>query len=282
MPVVVRPWEIALKHLAGYHTARPEDGGHYNYWLPPARCLLSPQSDEKKAKLFTGWLRIRELCLFLLSDSKCSPFRLSNKEWRTLLLVCGGCELDEDGGTRNANHRHNVRERLERALQRSDVQLDVQNLFTKSVQWKGIEINGLPDTNIAREILWELCELNFRSDFVALDRQMDESAVSALERQEIVDRCWNGTAAYIDLLAMRSDLGERSVFERAAFVKALHTAMKTWRGAKPDVLLESFPDNSQAHNFPNVVNRIEQNLANVYVDSFLAAFGRAASIPYVL
>ncbi|KIK59234.1 hypothetical protein GYMLUDRAFT_108269, partial [Collybiopsis luxurians FD-317 M1] len=107
------------------------------YWLPPARCLLSCQSNVKKAKLFTSWLRIRELCLFLLSDSKCSPFQLSNKEWRTLLLVCGSCKLDEDVGTRNANHRHNVQEHLEGALKKSDVQLDVQNLFTKSVQWKG-------------------------------------------------------------------------------------------------------------------------------------------------
>ncbi|KIK55619.1 hypothetical protein GYMLUDRAFT_62386 [Collybiopsis luxurians FD-317 M1] len=188
MPVAICKWEIALKHLARYHTSHPEDGGHYNYWVPPTHCLLSVQSDEKKAKLFMGWLRIQELCLFLLSNAKCSPLRLSNKEWRTLLL----------------------------------------NLFTKSVQWKGTEVKGLPHAETAYEILWELCELNFRSGFVALNRQLDESTISALEHQSMLDQCWNGTAAYLDLFTMRQELGGQSIFELAAFVQALHTVMKTW------------------------------------------------------
>ncbi|KIK55742.1 hypothetical protein GYMLUDRAFT_175074 [Collybiopsis luxurians FD-317 M1] len=108
MPTPICCWETALKHLAGYHTPLPEAGGHYNYWAPPARCLLLPDSDEKKALLFKGWLRIQDLILFLLSDVSCMPVRLSNKEWRTLLRMCGGQELNESDGSRNANHRRDV------------------------------------------------------------------------------------------------------------------------------------------------------------------------------
>ncbi|KIK53446.1 hypothetical protein GYMLUDRAFT_118524, partial [Collybiopsis luxurians FD-317 M1] len=184
----------ALKHLAGHHTSRSEEGGHYNYWAPPARCLLSPDSDDKKARLFKGWLRIRDIVLFLLSDVNCTPFCLSNKEWRTLLQVCSGHELNEGDGSRNASHRRNVREHFKTALEKSQVQLDVNNLFGKTPTWKGSEVIGLLDPDTAREILWELCELNFRSDVLALDRHLDRSNASVLERQDMLDQCWNGSA----------------------------------------------------------------------------------------
>ncbi|KIK54140.1 hypothetical protein GYMLUDRAFT_102482, partial [Collybiopsis luxurians FD-317 M1] len=182
----------ALKYLAGYHSARPEDGGHYNFWLPPARCLLSPENDQKKGLLFVGWLRIRDLILFLLSNPGCSPLQLSNKQWRTLLNVCARSDLSQDDGTKGAARRKEVREQLEKGLEKSNVFLRVENLFTKTVSWKGTVITGLPSAEITREILWELCELNFRNELMALDRFVDNSGMTPLQRQDMLDRCWCG------------------------------------------------------------------------------------------
>ncbi|KAF9041864.1 hypothetical protein BDP27DRAFT_1185987, partial [Rhodocollybia butyracea] len=158
--------------------------------VPPARCIVSPAKTETVAKLFQAWLRIRPGILNNLGNpSSKVHIALSAKQWRSMLDVSGGLYTgDTTGSTRTARHHLEMRQLLERA------KIDLGGPTTMLTYWRGNLVSSMevPRPDIVREILWELCELNFRNEFIALDRALDQSKMVEVDRRQLLEKCWEG------------------------------------------------------------------------------------------
>ncbi|KAJ3762572.1 hypothetical protein EV360DRAFT_25529, partial [Lentinula raphanica] len=127
-------------------------------------------------------------------------------------------------------------------------------------------------------ILWEICELSFRQDLVALDKYMDKSSLSLIERNALIDECWQGPRN-VAVINNSRGFSTPDIQKRIPYICALHRLMSTWKGERPEVLYHPFPTDYGAHNYPIILENIEFSLAQFYVESFLQVFYRLPSIP---
>ncbi|KAF5314223.1 hypothetical protein D9758_019030 [Tetrapyrgos nigripes] len=277
MPQSIDNWRIALEELATHNQslAAPE-GVNRGYALPPADLFVTTGNPSTAATLFRNYLKLKDIFIYRLSYSS---KRYSKKQWRQLLTIDKEQEIRAD--TRTGKQRLEMQTLLKSMVSRNTVQFD--QLSSVPVTWRGETIDGIqvPPT-IAKEIIWELYELNFQQDLVALDAQLDKSNMSLPERQNLLDRCWIGAREYTDCQKVQDGLASTDPTKRSQILGALHKIMTTWHGPKPPVLLSGFPVDMSGHNFGTRLDQIERDLAFYYTSSFLNVFFRAASIPYRL
>ncbi|KAK1224724.1 hypothetical protein PQX77_012356 [Marasmius sp. AFHP31] len=261
MPSSVSAWKSALEALSAHdNSVRTPDGVGGGYSLPPPQLFINPQRDETKATLICNWLKLRQVLLYRLSvESR----RLSNKEWRALLM-------DASPGTSPSDPKRVLRfEEMGEVLQ-------------DFINGQELEEGKLPAPQIVREIMHELFELNFRQELVILDAQLDESGMSTYNQQCLLDVCWVGSADCLPHVDRSGGLGDDTFQGRLPYLAALHKVMSTWRISKPIELMDTFPVNEAAHNFSASVGRVERALALSYTSAALDLFARAASVPHHL
>ena len=130
--------------------------------------------------------------IYRLTSSSLSARVLSNQNWRTMLTygeTLVSSESQEQ--TRNARHRVDMRQLLGNCLDESGLELvaGTDHLF-----WREQELSTgtLPSTNICQEILWELYELNFRFELLALHRRAQLLVDDSPEQQVCVLACFPG------------------------------------------------------------------------------------------
>ncbi|KAF5341449.1 hypothetical protein D9758_014733 [Tetrapyrgos nigripes] len=256
MPQSIDNWRIALEELATHNQslAAPE-GVNRGYALPPADLFVTTGNPSTAATLFRNYLKLKDIFIYRLSYSS---KRYSKKQWRQLLTIDEEQEIRSD--TRTGKQRLEMQTPLKSMVSRNTVQFD--QLSSVPVTWRGETIDGIqvPPT-IAKEIIWELYELNFRQDLVALDAQLDESNMSLPERQNLLGRCWIGAREYTDCQKAQDGLASTDPTKRSQILGALHKIMTTWRGPKPPVLLSGFPVDMSGHNFGTRLDQIERDLA---------------------
>ncbi|KAJ8074360.1 hypothetical protein PM082_009976 [Marasmius tenuissimus] len=278
LPPSVSAWSDALRTLSHHDLTIPPPPGHdRGYWVPPARLFVTPDRDESKLTLLRNWLRLREVIIFRATTG---ASRLSVKDWRSLLTISGG-DSKKVSDTRSGKRHDSMRTLLKDFLTENSLSLKYDELPGIAAKWRGVEISDekLPGTTVVQEILWELTELSFRQELVALDGELDTSDVGKWERQNLLDGCWKGGRA--DWVNGSEGLGSRTLEARIPYLTRLHRVMSTWRGDRPLELLDSFPSRD-AHNFLVTANRVERALASFYTSSFLSVFGREASVPHTL
>ena len=88
------------------------------------------------------------------------------------------------------------------------------------VKWNGAEVGIDGPSNLQREeILWELAELNFRFELLALDSRATTSSDSESERQALVSACFpnctSGSLLVADLGAANHGLASENWEEKA-------------------------------------------------------------------
>ncbi|KAJ3736828.1 hypothetical protein DFJ43DRAFT_1149938 [Lentinula guzmanii] len=143
-------------------------------------------------------------------------------------------------------------------------------------------IKAGPLLSDAREILWDLNELNFRQELLLLDRQLDRSGMLPFDRELCLEECWVGSIQQSDISRAGQGLGAPSVQDRVPYLRALHRVMSTWNGDRPEAVWNAFPKDSGAHNYAVILERVESSMAIFYTDSFLKVYRRAACIPRYL
>ncbi|KAJ8092482.1 hypothetical protein PM082_023735 [Marasmius tenuissimus] len=277
LPPSVPAWANALHALSHHNLSTPPPPGHSRgYFLPPARLLVAPENDEIKLALLRNWLKVREVTIFRATRG--APC-LSTKDWWSFLNISGG-DTKQVSDTRSGKQYESMLTLLKDFLTENRLSLKYDELPLIKAKWKGRSLSPkqLPETRIVQQITWELNELNFRQELVALDGVLDESNLVKWDRQNLLDGCWQGRADWVN---GTEGLGSESLQARIPYLTRLHKIMSTWRGDKPLELLDSFPKR-EAHNFLVTSERVERALASFYTSSFLSVFGREASVPYIL
>lgn len=158
-------------------------------------------------------------------------------------------------------------------------------ILSKVFEEKNITITEMPpvldtvDHAAAMNVLWELSELNFRFELLALDSRLaDIDDAQQDHRQQMVLDCSPG--ANRCLLNVNPSIGCSGFAaieskDRLPALLALKELMKSWRGPKPlEVQQEMVEKLSEAD-----VLGLEAAITQFYVQSFFDSFGRAAVVP---
>lgn len=263
------------------------------YILPDPGLFAGVNSEEKQALFISNWLRHRPSLIFRLTSSK----PLSNQLWRDLLNSSLSRDLQKPTtpGTK-ANSRQNVIQTiLADCLQSENVKLNLQQPDTVFWQEQQLQLGPMPSTEISHEILWELFELNFRFEFLALDHcahipcstSHSDSHIPQ-SREDLLLQCFPGATLGASLFHAplhHSYLGlaAEGWRDRAPHIIAMKNVMKTWQGfsnACKDCL-DLVTDWDVLDYSETEIKVLESSLAHFYTQSF-DFFGRAAIVPHCL
>jgi hypothetical protein len=256
--------------------------GHYVF--PDPGLLVTPATDEKKAKFIEAWLRAREALLMRVTTE--ASVAMSGQNWRDFLAT-DLSTTSEKKDTKAAKRRQQI---LDMLTPRSDLFPDVKTRSTtgEPITWQGKKyIPGvLPADHIIREILWELYQLNFYYELLSLDRRACTDLTTSdnlqlIHRQALISECFPIEPFKSTSLPTRNcGLAGQDVEERIPFILVLVRVMQSWKGDKPLVFqlaARSFHELSASQAV-----ELEEAATKYYCQQFYNYFGRAALVPHRL
>ncbi|KAK0445818.1 hypothetical protein EV421DRAFT_1902184 [Armillaria borealis] len=147
-------------------------------------------------------------------------------------------------------------------------------------KWRDIDVDHLSQDDI-QAILWELSELNFRLELLALDARMcgipsdDEVQRMAHSRHlglcfptHKLDLCW-----IVDPGSANHGLGDPVWVNRAPYMCALQRVIASWVHPPPDITRER-----ETYD-PEQLEQLELAVTKYYCDTFFLKFGWAPIVP---
>ncbi|KAF9042465.1 hypothetical protein BJ165DRAFT_1406112 [Panaeolus papilionaceus] len=214
-----------------------------NYVFPDPAHFVTPKSDGKKALLLTMWLLCREAWLTCVASRDSVAFPAQG--WRDILFM--------DFTTPPSLSDTKASARRAEALEK--FKLETLEAFRN-------DPHQLPPTNVVREILWELYELQ------ALDRRacigLDTGDVNAVyQREVIIMRCFPFLTYKQPTEPMPTTnrgLASNNATDRLPYLLQLAKLMSSWGGNKP-VIFALHERKSQ-----DSISRAQRKKANDYGD----------------
>jgi hypothetical protein len=213
------------------------------------------------------WMSTRQACIFHVFSSSSSALPLSIQEWKDFLIG----DIVSKGSASRVNH----------------AQEQARHLIGSALEETDIEINPLPfnstapplEDSEAQKVLWEVMELNFRFELLALDKQASSSKHKDDGHQELITNCFKERS----LLTANAEhanvgLGSCNWKKKLSLLLRFRTLMQDWMGMKPTpLLLDDLPSIDDYSEID--VLQLEDAMARFYTQSFFHFFGRAATIP---
>jgi len=329
LPPPIVAWRDALKRVVvdpdRDATVNQLDRG---YVFPDPGLFLGVGTPETQAKFFYNWVKYRLALIYRLTAPNSNSKPLSSQVWRSMLhlpideflppprsahtprstLPASPFSLP---GQRSVPHNRSTlvlppnattpaptksAKRLEviHALLENCLNVDgvrVNDMPTNEIFWQQRQLSAtsLPGQQIAQEILWELFELNFRFEFMALDSRAHIPPTSATDvpREDLLLKCFAGNIGGSILVAQREfahqGLAASSWMDRAPLIVAIRDVVRTWPGFEKVVQGCTEVDvsvNQEIETYSeSEINAMEQAIATFYTQSFYDFFGRAAIIP---
>lgn len=151
------------------------------------------------------------------------------------------------------------------------------------------QLYEVPD-RIAREVVWDLYEHNFRLELLALDRcavpRGSMSQLEGLQRDDRVRQCFpNDSLVNLDVPVEDRGLGASDWGHRMQWIEALRRVMSAWPHC-PEALKTTSAVNSVGTGFitgdKKMVSDVERMAYPFYCQTFFNYFGRAPSVPHSL
>lgn len=178
--------------------------------------------------------------------------------------------------TRSGKHRELAADFLQNCL---DVVEGVELVDSNGeLKWNG-HVVETPNNLEREEILWELAELNFRFELLALDARATGRRPGP-DRQQLITSCFPGgergvgSLLIADLGAANHGLASENWEEKALYLVGLKKIMATWHGDPPLIILAKKYKWSKCE-----IEDLEVAIASFYVQSFYNNFRRAPVVP---
>lgn len=138
-----------------------------------------------------------------------------------------------------------------------------------------------------RQVVWDLYELNFRIELLALDRsiflrsKMTTEQVTARENL-VLDVFPDGMVVFHRLPIKDVGLGAKDWLARIQYVEAFRKCIVDWPSS-PSCTSVSISDSlASTQNGEDILLAVERMLYSFYCQTFFLYFGRAASVPHHL
>jgi hypothetical protein len=271
-------WQNAVVSLNRNEGRRFASG----YAFPDPALFVSAKVERMVSYLQT-WLYLRNALILRLSYSASPAQVLSNQQWRDLLslpLAKSGTVATTD----LARRRDQILKVLGNAIPATDLWLDIIQNDTFSWQGEVILPDSLQDASLVKKIIWEVAELNFRSELVGLDVQLREDSGAHRIREQLIVECFpsqqNTDLSCANIETADQGLGAATLISRVLFFLALRDLMLQWKGIYQDALMpEVTLENWETLSFTKL-HEAEKAVATAYVRTFYGLYGRPPILPH--
>ena len=246
----------------------------WGYWIPEPSLLIN--SESRRERYLMNWLHARHGWLYILNARGSSPTRVPPQWWRNFLYNATSKHSPMATASRNAQRNAMIQHVFSGVFPDDDIDLDSR----APVAWFQYRVCDLTP-NICPLIVWEMFELGFRYELLALDRYLvpDPSSETAeVIRQDLLSAVFPNK----DLYALRTLPPERIGFcatlinRRIPFLEAFRRIIIRWPGC-PSVVRNTVI--SLTVNRLEVA-RLEEDMITFYVRSFFDCAGRAPLVPH--
>ncbi|KAJ7025082.1 hypothetical protein C8F04DRAFT_1269563 [Mycena alexandri] len=265
MPTTISPWASAL---AAVDRRRPPSCGvdlPQLYVMPEPALLASPEDEVRRRTLYHHYRLLRDALIFRLAYGDQPHALLTTQQWRDILQ--GKVTKQGKTGTRAQARSASLEDLLRPAFNACGI-----DDLTGFPVWP----DAVPPlhVNSAKELLWELAEINFRYEFLALDAR-----ASGLDRPDQCRRCFASTRLIgMDLHESQRGLAALETDERLPYLLCIAGLMRDW-----SVPCERPKQINHAQGrtgwTANSIHELEGAVAQYYTESFYELFGRAAVVP---
>ncbi|KAI1788510.1 hypothetical protein LXA43DRAFT_894450 [Ganoderma leucocontextum] len=277
MPPPLGIWERVMAGVDLAKPARPQSE-IWGYWIPEPGLLLRPQSADRRKRYIYNWLRIRAAWLYVLRLREARATLLPTQWWRDFLYGDTG-RTDRRHDTRNAQRQDSMTQAFQLAFQQADYDLT----STAPVTWFKTRLPTL-DERLCPLIIWEVCELGFRHELLALDRLLvpgRDGNFDEEQREELLGRIFVDHSPFCvaDLPTERAGLSGPTPFHRVPYLESFRRVMARWPRAPASLYQRGAITTSLS---PAEITSREEELVEFYVNTFFEQSGRAPIIPHAV
>ncbi|KAI0693047.1 hypothetical protein C8T65DRAFT_744889 [Cerioporus squamosus] len=262
-------------------------------WMPPAipswRCAMdaillgpsvagtlfvSPKTRERQLRYLTNWVRARPVWLFMLQVPGLRVTAVASQFWRSYLY---GVPDDFHPETKVGHRRVAIKHIFRQCF--ADDRLDEDS--TSPIRWHGHDFRELPE-ELAPMVVWEVFELGFRYELLALDRYLQCTNTPDGEacQEELLSRVFPGSCLLtVSELPVPDGGGlfARVPHRRVGSLNALRDVLTLWP-ACPPTILNADPLSVTASTA--TIEAAEYELASFYVNSLYRVAARPPLLPH--
>ncbi|KAJ8508482.1 hypothetical protein ONZ45_g9252 [Pleurotus djamor] len=306
VPPMMSTWQPALnqvvrkpKHV--HHTFKMGDQG---FPFPDIFNFI-PANDEKMAIIrassaFVTWVTFQSALVHRITESDPTNIRLTSKQWKEALLAAAH-RAGQLNPLESSKHGQKLTAMMEQLKAWSKAQGVRLRTLEAEAKWgsETLSVGTLPNEETAREILWEINELNWRFELSALDSYMHQPTDDLDDdRDSAVRMCmpgWKHTVPGGDITTVscanaNTGLSASSTRIRRIYVLNLARLMKTWKDApapmleylKKEETAEKEEDEKKERLTDSEIELLEGVCARSYCQSFFNRFARAPHVPRYL
>ena len=276
MPNPIPSWGESLS-MVNRSMSAPASCEIWGYWFPEPALLVGPKDEARQLRYLTNWVRLRPVWLYLLRVPDSQPTRVSAQLWRDFL---NGIHEVSSSTTRAGKRMAEIKRILGDVF--NDGQFDLETLGP--VYWHGSRIDNVGG-DLAPAILWELFELSFRYELLALDRYLrpseSRSRPEEARREDLLAKVFPGhwlravnSLPSVDSPGLFAELPQR----RVSALNALRDVLLRWPGC-PSTITSAAP--LQNNDSTDTIVCMERELSWFYVNTFFSYSARAPLIPHL-
>ncbi|KAJ6593045.1 hypothetical protein B0H19DRAFT_1055696 [Mycena capillaripes] len=266
MPPAIFSWAGALPQVDRSHPPLYCAETKALYVFPEPALLVSSPDESRRQLLLYNYQLMRDALLYRLGDPTDPHHPLSAQTWRDILQ--GKVTKQGRPGSMAESRTMDIEAVLGPAMDSCGIGKEELIKFSS-------DLTQIPRTTInrAREMLWEIAEMNFRHELLALDQR-----ASGLDRPEACKECFPGqTLIGMDISESKQGFAAEDPMEQLPYLLRLTGLMCDWRhlprsGAISEAALRLEWSSSQ-------VCQLEGAVAKYYTTCFYEYFGRPAVIP---
>ncbi|OSD08127.1 hypothetical protein PYCCODRAFT_1463362 [Trametes coccinea BRFM310] len=277
MPSSLSPWDYAMRTVAEVDrsAAAKESAELWGYWIPEPSLLLN--STTRRERYIMNWLRIRHGWLYLLRSRESKPTEVPAQWWRDFLYGETGRLQAAETQSRNSQRVSLMQKVFGHLFVDKDFDPDGQS----PISWFDYSLAEF-EPDIAPRVMWELFELGFRYELLALDRLLvpnNAGDVEEVRRDELLCMIFPNRDLYAIQALLERGCGLCASWARgrAVSMEALRKVIVRWpccpvtiRNSPP--LATSWDDGD--------LELMEKEIVLFYVRTFFRYSGRAPLVPH--
>ncbi|KAJ3521313.1 hypothetical protein NMY22_g12366 [Coprinellus aureogranulatus] len=268
-PSIIPSWLRAFnsidKHL--FPANLPSDRG---YAFANPSLVFDAERESVKTDMVYRWLQVRDVMIFRVGPAVPTNLRgpVSSRTWRRALQLQPSdiqAIRQNQSQSRSATEKQEGLAFLESAIQAAGDEVDT--LLLRPAMWRGTPYASPSalDETVLKEVIFELSELNFRNELLALDRHSCTLAnPNSFERHELILDCLVPPPfprAFLVIIPHQasSGLGHSEIRQRVPQLNHLRNLMQAWK--EPFTAFDRLDENADT----SYLLRMEQMLYTFYV-----------------
>ena len=266
------------------------DLGLRGYAFPELGLFVAMTTNKKQQNYLSSWLRLRQPFIQRAVTKHWRECLITNQEWRTLLTFA----FPNPNATANVAIQSKATQKrlldlLGDLVLESDLQ--IHDNGASGLSWRGecLDEGWIINSQIVREIVWDLTELNLQFELTALDDYLydnHDNNLPQMPRHVAILHCFQREGSGLVLAPNVSNanlgLAAAEIHTRLPFLLALRNVMSAWKDLDQSNLMSHITDDEWTGKDDKKLEELEKGLAQTYTAAFYRIFGRLPIVPHNL